>query len=232
VQLRIAPDRLRRIAGTSLFLLSDAFEWRSDGSVEFRGERPGPDWHGHGFYSTSRGGLDAGRGVVVKLHKHRFRLAGRNATCHAEPPDAMPCMRLDALLVAVHLWAYLHGDRGLYAYPEILPGVGMRVSPRTVARWLHRAVRHADPTQHALRAAVLERCEPRPVEHLFPGGLSPPDGLLRRRWRDPDAVATLWRGLAFLFGAADRLDVSVPKLLAEARTRRLDTPQHITFWSA
>ncbi|MEO0601198.1 MAG: hypothetical protein AAF211_07165, partial [Myxococcota bacterium] len=60
-------------------------------------------------------------------------------------------------------------------------------SVRTIQRWLATAQRHATSLYQILRAAALERLEPRP-ETLFPRGLPPPPGR-QRRWRSPDCVA-------------------------------------------
>jgi len=57
----------------------------------------------------------------------------------------------------------------------------------------------------------------------FPGGLSPPEGLLGRPWQDREAIVTLWRGFALLLGGADVLGVPLIALLAEAR-RSMEEP--------
>lgn len=44
-------------------------------------------------------------------------------------------------------------------------------------RWLRRALPVAAATQHALRHAIIERSEPRPVEMPFLRGLAPPTSL-------------------------------------------------------
>ena len=92
-------------------------------------------------------------------------------------------------------------------------------SSRTVQRWLRRASHKALEIQQTIRNALIERCEPRPVEHIFPRGLSPPESLTRRRWRDPEPVATLHRALTILFAGAIKLELPTAVLLAEARGR-------------
>lgn len=94
-------------------------------------------------------------------------------------------------------------------------------------RWLARVAPHGERLQGVLRTAVLERSEPRPMEGLFPGGLSPPDGIRRRRWKDPRATYRLATALAFLVHGAAALSISTTVLLAEAH-RRLDGPLHIS----
>jgi hypothetical protein len=117
------------------------------------------------------------------------------------------------------LWAWLTSDVGLCHYDEVSVGLKKHGSHRSVQRWLARALPHALKIQQHIREAIIERSEPRPMEQMFPRGLSPPEGLLRRRWQDPHAVVTLWRGLALLLGGASRLDVPTTVLLAEARGR-------------
>ncbi len=97
--------------------------------------------------------------------------------------------------------------------------VDITIAPRTLLRWLHRALPEAMAIQQAIREAVIERCEPRPIEQLFSSGLSPPDGLLRRRWKDAASTLTLWRGFALLFGAAIEFEINPALILAEARGR-------------
>ena len=59
------------------------------------------------------------------------------------------------------------------------------------------------------------------MERLFPGGLSPPEAIRRRRWKDPDGTYRLATGLAFLVHGAAKLACTATVLLAEAH-RRLD----------
>ena len=98
---------------------------------------------------------------------------------------------------------------------------------RTLQRWLSKARRHALDIQQAIRHELIEKCEPRPVERLFPRGLSPPKSL-RRRFGSPDDLDTLWRAFAMLLAGAAGLDFHVSHLLAGAR-RRWHRPADDTF---
>ena len=100
-------------------------------------------------------------------------------------------------------------------------------SRRTIQRWLRRALVLAPQTLQGIRRAVIERCEPRPVEQLFPRGVSPPERLRRRYWRAPASVSTLWQALAFFVGGVVALEISPPVLLAEARGRQMDADQFL-----
>jgi len=97
------------------------------------------------------------------------------------------------------------------------PAVAKAASRRTTQRWLHRLLPDAAVVQGGLRIAVVERSEPQPVERLFPGGVSPPEAIRRRRWKAPEAVYRLATGLVFLVQGAERLNTSATTLLAEAQ---------------
>ncbi|MBI4933412.1 MAG: hypothetical protein HY828_06005 [Actinobacteria bacterium] len=155
----------------------------------------------------------------VWLLKQRWLDASTGRTCHSRPPDDVPWLHFCTLVIALKLWSWLDGGRGVASAPSVVEDVDDRPCPRTVQRWLLRAQRYAMEIQQAIRLAVIERSEPRPVETLFPGGLSPPDHLVRRRWRDPPALDKLWRALALLMSGARGLCVPAAVLLAEARGR-------------
>jgi hypothetical protein len=121
--------------------------------------------------------------------------------------------------VLLTLWVVLDGVEGFERCRPVFEAMEDAVSPRTAKRWLQRALRVATALQQAFRHEVIEKSEPRPVERFFPGGLSPPEGLLRRRWGAARSVVTLWRGLAFLLGGAVQLGVPAALLLAGARGR-------------
>lgn len=127
------------------------------------------------------------------------------------------------LVVLLKLGAWLLSDDGLHVFEERVPALEPLGCRRSVQRWLARLVPDADRVQGALRTAVVERSEPQPVERLFPGGLSPPAAIRRRRWKEPEAVYRLATGLAFLVEGAMVLSTSATVLLAEAQTR-LDGP--------
>ena len=119
------------------------------------------------------------------------------------------------------LFGWLAAPCGLQTHEPIIADLKSAPSSRTLQRWLQRALPGALETQQAYRLAVIERCEPRPVESLFPGGLSPPQWS-RRPWRDPPLVASLWRAFALILGAAVKLPLPAAVLLAEARCKEVD----------
>jgi hypothetical protein len=211
--------QLREAVRGSLFAVSGLYRVRGDGDLQYDGARPDEGWNAHGYFSRLLWMLVEGRLVQRRLWKRRWLSPDGGRTCHSRPPEDVPSLRSCALIVVLKLWALLDGTTGLHTSPEVLPALEGHVSPRTTSRWLRRALARALELQQAMRRAVIERCEPRPIERLFPAGLSPPQGLLCRRWRDPSAVATLWRALAILLAGAIELSVPSALLLAEARGR-------------
>ena len=187
--------------------------------LTYEGARPGAGWHRHGSFRRRLLTVIGGHLRRVWLLKQRWREVATGRTCHSRPPDDLPWLHFCTLVVALKLWSWLDGGRGVQKAPAVVEDVHDRPCPRTVQRWLTRALPHAMGIQQAIRLAVIERSEPRPVETLFPGGLSPPEALLRRRWRDPPALDKLWRALALLMGGALGLSVPAAVLLAEARGR-------------
>jgi len=196
--------------------VASLYEAESDGRRVFRGVRPGPQWHRHGTFERKLFTLEAGELVRITVHKQRWRLQGTTRTCHSRPPEDLASVWFCSLIVATSLWGWLTGDEGLHRRAPVLDALEERPSPRTVQRWLARALVHADETATALRRAVIERSEPRPMESHVGGGLSPP----HRRWGGSSAVSTLHSGLSLLYEGAQALDVHVSLLLAEARGRQ------------
>jgi len=213
-------------AGLALSLHGPAYTRRPDGSLYHAGERPGPDWIGHGSFPRLLHVLALDGLKRATLHKQRWKrrepVDGLPRTCHSRPPDDLAQVWSCAAVVALSLWSWLDAEAGLHTHEAVLPELSEHPSRRTRQRWLARALPLAMATQQALRRATIERSEPRPVEQLFESGLSPP----RRRWRDPSSVWTLETGLAYLLKGAVALDVTIPRLLAEARGRwhRKDKP--------
>ena len=215
--MRWSGSQLELVAGSSLFLVAGHYRRRSDGELQFDGERPGSAWHAHGYFSRMLNVMDGGKVVRVVVWKRRWLDVENGSTTHSRPLDDPPLISCSTLVVALVLFGWLEGGRGVHSYKGVLSGVERSVSARTAQRYLARCLPEALIIQQHIRRAVMERCEPRPWEQLFPSGLSPPEGLLRRRWRAPDSVEQLWRGLTILFSGAVGLEVHVPVLLAEAR---------------
>ncbi len=186
------------------------FRRRPDRSLQFDGERPGPGWHAHGYCSCGLTFIEGSRLVHRRLYKRRWLDPATGTTTHSRPPDALPYFRVSTGLVVVALAVFLE-----IAVPEVgsLEVEEIR-SRRTFERWRRRAARYALHVQQAIRHALIERCEPRPVEYVFKGGLSPPSSPT-----DPPAVTTLKRGLSMGILGARRLEVPLAVLLAEARGR-------------
>lgn len=182
----------------------------------YRGQRPGPEWVGHGTFGRMLWTLVGGRLRQVTVHKQRWIHQETGATCHSRPPDDLGSVWFCSLVVATVLWGWLSSDKGLHTHEPLLPGLREAPSPRTAQRWLGRARHCAIETATALRRAVRERSEPRPREHFVRGGLSPPRG----RGLGPDADWPLRQGLFHLFEGAYSLNVHVAVLLAEARGRQ------------
>jgi hypothetical protein len=212
-------DAQRRWCRNSLFVAAGLYQRRADGEWQYDGSRPGAGWHGHGYCSKQLTVLYSGRPTQIRLHKHRWRLDGTNRTRHSRPPDDPLLVRFCTLLIVLRLWSCVSAVRGFHHRREVHPDLLDCGSDRTVQRWLSRALRRAAQTQQAICLAVMDKSEPRPMEKLFRGGLSPPVGLHWHQRQDPPAVQTLWRALAMLFVAATELGADVSILLAEARRR-------------
>jgi hypothetical protein len=165
---------------------------------------------------------DAGVRDVLILRR-RWRQAGTTTTHLDRCPDEVGGIRSTLLVVVLKLASWLLSGEGVHVYDEVPPVLDAPGCRRTVQRWHQRLFPDAARVQGALRTAVVERSEPQPVERLFPGGLSPPVAIRRRRWKDPEATYRLAMGLAFLVHGAAALSTSATVLLAEAQTR-LDGP--------
>ena len=208
------------MACNSLFAVATHLYRRdADGSLRFDGHRPGPDWHAHGYCSKQLWMLVDREVVRLLVFKRRWRLKGTNTTCHSRPPDDPVLIRCCTLILFLKLWAWLSANKGLHRCQEMLPSLEDCGSRRSVQRWLAQATAKAMQIQQAIRLAIVERCEPRPMERLFPGGLSPPEGLRTRRWKDYTPIVHLWRALALALKGSVVLSTSLCILLAEARGR-------------
>lgn len=194
-----------------------------DGVLRFEGPRPGPGWHRHDWRSrrlTVR--RDAGLAETV-VARRRWLRYGTTQTQVDITPDEVGATRVVTLLMLLKTAAWLLAGVGLHTHDDPLDPKEKAGTRRTVQRWLHRLLPDATRLQGALRTAVIERSEPQPIEKLFPGGLSPPEVIRCRRWKDPDATYRLATALAFLVHGAAALSTSVTVLLAEAQ-KGLDGP--------
>ena len=190
---------------------------RPGGAWQYNGDRPGKGWHAHGYFPCALTFVEGDRLVRRRVFKRRWLDPTTGRTTHSRPSDALPHFGLTTVLVIVLLARFLK-----IAVPEVgeLELEDVR-SERTLQRWRQRAARVALHVQQALRHALIERCEPRPVEHLFEGGLSPPGSPT-----DPPAVTKLKRGLSMGIVGARRLEISIAVLLAEARGRWTEPTSH------
>jgi hypothetical protein len=210
-------EQLLGVVASSLCVAGRVYTRRPDGDLGFNGERPGPGWHAHGCFPRRLWMLEDGRLVRRRLWKRRWRDPRTGGTVHSRPPDDAAQVWSCTLVVLLKLWAWLDGS--LLAGHEVVPELAAHGGFRTVQRWGRRAAARAAEVLHYIRLSVIERSEPRPVEHLFPSGLAPPDRLLRRRWRQPHETKRLWQALAWLFAGAIALSTPASLLLAEARGR-------------
>ena len=223
----------RELVTTSLMLAPNLYVQRFDGSFELIGSRPNDGhWHGHGYFDRMLWILRGGKLERIKLWKHRWLLVGTNTTCHSRSPEELPSFNASLLVVFLVIFAWLDSGKGLSNKMRFEPIFGVEeqcASRRTQQRWLQKLVPGSLNIQQAIRRAVIERCEPRPVETLFRGGLPPPEGLERRPWKNPPSVAALWRAFVILFVGALVLDVPVLLLLTEARGRWSDPKTESIF---
>ncbi|MFH1468991.1 MAG: hypothetical protein ABIO70_31685 [Pseudomonadota bacterium] len=200
---------------------------RRGGVWLWEGPRPGPDWHRHDWRPIQIPFLGLKGLWKQNIYRRRWRLAGTTQTSQDHCPDEVLGTRVSVLTLTLKLWVYLSSGHGVQTYDEVvedLEGVGAR---RTVQRWLRGLAPSGLRLQQALRTAVIERLEPKPVEDLFPGGVSPPWSIGCRRWKAPEEVYSLATALTFLFAGALALKTTATVLLAEAH-RRLDGPMSIT----
>lgn len=224
----ISGSALRELASTSLFAASDVYIERYTGELQYDGERPAPCWRAHGYFSRTLRVLGP-RGLEHRrLWKRRWLNPETGRTRHSRPPDEMGALCACSLVFTLVLFGWLQAPCGLARHQAVLPELEGAVSRRTMQRWLAWTRPHALQIQHHCRLAVIQRSEPRPVEKLFRGGLSPPQSIRRRFRTDPQTVTSLWRGLALILTGAIGLKVPAAILLAEARGRSA-TPNN-TQW--
>lgn len=215
----------------SLYALSGVYRLGADGRLYFDGERPveedGTDrdssakrWHGHGYFSKWLVMLVDGEPVSVEIFKHRWLHSESGVTVHSRPDDDPVLVRFCTLIVFLRVWAVVRADCGFHHRSEVFESLESHCgSDRTVQRWLAKIMEKGKLFHQAIRLAIIERSEPRPVERLFDGGLSPPHDVSRKRWKSPTCIGTLYQGFAMLFVAARELALHVSDLLAGARRR-------------
>lgn len=195
---------------------------RADGSLQYDGERPDERWWAHGDLTRHLIVVIDGTAQQVVLHKARWLDPATGRTVHSRPPGELGAIRFCALIVFAELYDWLDGPAGVVTRDPICTPI--TPSPRTLQRWLRRALPHAPAIQSALRRAVIERAEPKPIEHLFPTGLPPPQKS-GRRWANPDQVTILHRGFALAAAGSRALDTPLAALLGEAHQWLEDTRQ-------
>ena len=216
-------SELRAQQWESLYLFGLGYRRRGP-DLQYDGVRPGPGWVAHGYFSRWLWVLGASGPHRVRLWKHRWRDKASGRSTHSRPPDELGRLSVCSLTFALLIFGWLSGVGGAARHEAAAVGLEQARSRRTLQRWVRRAAPRAMDSQQAIRLAIIERSEPRPMERLFPAGLSPPEQLGQRPWRDPQAVAILWGGLTLFFTAAVKLAVPSPILLAEAQ-RRSATPE-------
>ena len=205
------------LGGDSFVFVSCEYDIDAEDRFVHRGDRPaeaddGVHWQGHGYTDSSPCVLRDGRYVRVQLRKHRWTRADRTGTVTSQPPGLVPRRRVDALVVASLLLQAMTAPVGLHS--REVPAVRSR---RQLQRDLAAACELAEPTQHAVRLALMHRSLPRPVESLWEAGLDPPPELARR-CRHPSAPVA-WRALEMMRQGAEQLGVPVNALLVEASRR-------------
>lgn len=220
-----AAEHLVSLVQFSLFRASrHLYRVRGARDLQYDGVRPIGGWHAHGFFPRELRMLENGEVTLRRIWKRRWLLVGTTSTCHSRPPDDLASVRSCSLIVVLVLWGLVHSAFGIHQRRrrEVLDDLEQHPSPRTRQRWLRRALPLAMDTHQALRWALGERCEPQPVEMLFPSGLSPPEEVRRRPWKDLPPVAVLWQAFALVVCGAVALETAVAILLAEARGRQGD----------
>jgi hypothetical protein len=208
-------------ARDSLFVLCDVYVPLGGGRFLYYGERPGETWYGHGYFPKTLTVLRNGRPPKIELHKHRWKDQETGVTVHSRPPDDPAYIRCCSLIVVLRIWTFISSGKGIHKREEVFPSLwkGSGSSSRTVQRWTKREFENSMEIQQAIRHLLIDENEPRPVEGLFEGGLSPPDGVLNRRWKSSTKLSELYRAYAMLFVAAREYAQHASYLLAWAQRR-------------
>ena len=204
----------------SLFALGGIYRPHKNGTYIYVGERPGAEWWGHGYFPKWLTVLVRGQARKICVYKHRWIHKRTRETTHVRPPDDPCLVRFCTLIVMLRVWASVNSELGFHnrgeAYEGMETGCG---SDRTVQRWTSRMMSKGMEIQQAVRLMLIEESEPRPMERLFEGGLSPPDAAMKRRWTSPQNHLRLYHGFAMLLVASRKLAKHASCLLAGARRR-------------
>ena len=204
----------------SLFAISGIYTPLGEGRYLYYGERPSKTWYGHGYFSKSLTVLRGGHPEKIELYKHRWEDQETGATTHSRPPDDPAYVGCSSLIIVLRIWAVINSEKGFYNREEVYPGLWEGCgSNRTVQRWTQRAFANSIEIQQAIRRYLIDKSEPRPAERLFVGGLSPPDGVEKRRWKSSTKLKELYRAYAMLLVASRELAQHASCLLAGARRR-------------
>ena len=164
--------------------------------------------------------LMSGKPVTICVFKHRWKHKVTGKTCHSRPPDDPALVRFCTLIVMLRVYAVVSSELGFCNRAEAYEGLETDCgSDRTVQRWTARAMANGMEIQQAIRLMLIEESEPRPMERLFDGGLSPPGAVMRRRWKSPLRLQQLLTGYEMLLVTARRFLKHASILLAGARRR-------------
>ena len=212
--LRNRPSPPPKRIGTGLV---GKYSLGPDGTRRFEGPRPAAGWHRHGWRRRCLKTIDENGTRTIIIERRRWLQFGTTTTQQDRSPDELGGVGSTLLVVFLQLCAWLLSESGLHTYEDRPFAPAAPPSRRTVHRWLHRLLPDAERVQGALRTAAIECSEPQPIERLFPGGLSPPEAIRCRRWKDRSKTYLLAMGLAFLAHGADALNVSATVLLAVAQ---------------
>jgi hypothetical protein len=204
----------------SLFALGGIYKPYRNGAFVYEGDRPGEKWHGHGYFPKWLTMLVFAQPVKVRIYKHRWIHTETGETTHSRPPDDPVMVRFCSLIVMLRIWGWVSSSVGFHQRTEVFEGLESDCgTDRTVQRWTRDAMLNGIDVQQAIRLAIIEEREPRPVEKLFDGGLSPPDAVTKRRWKSSQKLIKLYRGYGMLLVAASELAKHASYLLAGARRR-------------
>lgn len=207
-------------ARDSLFTLGGIYEPYRNGTFVFRGDCPGEGWHGHGYFPKWLTMLVSGQPERIRVYKHRWIHVETGRTTHSRPDDDPVMVRYCMLIVMLRIWGWVSSAAGFHNRTEVFEGLESNCGgDRTVQRWTRAAMSNGIEIQQAIRLVIIEESEPRPFERLFEGDLSPPDGVMKRRWTSSTQLNALYQGYAMLLVAARELAKHASRLLAGARGR-------------